>query len=146
MAIQWTEDLATGITEIDKQHKELYNRVNALLDATAKGKGQEEVAKVIDFLGDYVKSHFETEEKNMVKYDYPDYQSHKAQHTQFLSEFSDLKNKYEKDGVTSHLVVVVRNRVFDWLRNHIGKIDKALGGFLKNQMSQMPYALYKNYR
>lgn len=146
MAVQWTEDLATGVTEIDTQHKELFSRLNTLLDATAKGKGQEEVVKVIDFLGDYVKNHFEAEEKNMVKYSYPEYEPHKELHARFLKEFSELRNRYERDGVTSHLVVVVQNRVYEWLRNHIGKVDKALGGYIRNQMSQMPYALYKNCR
>jgi len=40
MAIQWTENLATGIDTIDEQHKELIVRVNSLLDACQQGKGK----------------------------------------------------------------------------------------------------------
>lgn len=134
MAIKWTEDLATGVTVIDNQHKELFNRANALIDATSQSKGKEEITTLLNFLGEYVVSHFEMEELYMSKYNYPDFQLQKAQHMEFLKEFSDLKNRYEKEGVTSHLVIVVQNRVFSWLRNHICKVDKALGVFLKTRL------------
>lgn len=134
MAIKWTEDLATGVTVIDNQHKELFNRANALIDATSQSKGKEEITTLLNFLGEYVVSHFEMEELYMSKYNYPDFQLQKAQHMEFLKEFSDLKNRYEKEGVTSHFVIVVQNRVFSWLRNHICKVDKALGVFLKTRL------------
>jgi len=38
MAIEWTNDLATGVSEIDYQHKELFRRINSLLDACREGK------------------------------------------------------------------------------------------------------------
>ncbi len=33
MAIEWTMGLSTGVDEIDDQHKELFKRINRLLDA-----------------------------------------------------------------------------------------------------------------
>ena len=54
VAIEWTADLATGVDEIDNQHKELFQRINNLLEACNHGKGKEEVKKVISFLEDYV--------------------------------------------------------------------------------------------
>ncbi|MCR4430929.1 MAG: bacteriohemerythrin [Tepidanaerobacteraceae bacterium] len=131
MAVQWTEDLATGIEEIDSQHKELFNRINALVDACSKGKGKEELTGVINFLGDYVVMHFGAEEKRMKAQGFPDYDKHKKQHDDFIGEFRDLKEKLEQKGPTVDLVIKVNHFLFDWLMNHIRKMDKVLGAFLK---------------
>lgn len=45
MAIEWTDELATGVNKIDNQHKELFKRINNLLDACNQGKGKDEVKK-----------------------------------------------------------------------------------------------------
>ncbi|MDI3280784.1 MAG: bacteriohemerythrin, partial [Bacillota bacterium] len=98
--MKWTEDLATGVTQIDDQHKELIERVNQLLAACSEGRGKEEVGRTLNFLSDYIVFHFGTEEKYMTQYDYPGYNSHKAQHTGFIKEFTDLKGKFETEGPT----------------------------------------------
>ena len=87
MSIEWSLDLATGVDEIDKQHKELFQRINNLLEACNHGKGKEEVKKVIWFLEDYVITHFSEEERYMGKYDYPEYSGHKRQHLEFMENF-----------------------------------------------------------
>jgi len=134
MAIEWTDDLATGVNEIDNQHRELFQRINNLLDACNHGKGKEEVKKVISFLEDYVITHFSEEEKYMGKYDYPDYMVHKRQHLEFMENFFRIKTQFEAEGPGIHIVVITNNLVVDWLRNHIRKIDRALGSFLKTKI------------
>ncbi len=134
MAIEWTEDLATGVKEIDNQHKELFQRINNLLDACNHGKGKEEVKKVISFLEDYVITHFSEEEKYMGKYDYPDFMSHKKQHLEFMENFFRIKTQFEAEGPGVHIVVITNNLIVDWLRNHIRKTDRALGSFLKTKI------------
>ena len=54
MAIEWSDTYATGIEQIDNQHKELFKAVDRLLSACNGGKGKEEVGKLMDFLKDYV--------------------------------------------------------------------------------------------
>jgi hemerythrin len=134
MAIQWNEELATGVLEIDNQHKEIFARINRLLEASSQGKGKEEVGRMIDFLGDYVISHFGTEEKYMQKTGYPDYISHKSQHDKFISEYGDVKKKFEKEGSTSTLVIEVMNKSVHWLINHITKVDKVMAAYLREKI------------
>ena len=133
MAIEWTADLSTGVQEIDNQHKELFQRINSLLDACNHGKGKEEVKKVILFLENYVITHFSEEEKYMNKHDYPDGMSHKKQHLEFMENFFRLKTQFEAEGPGVHIVVITNRLVVDWLRNHIRKTDMALGSFLKTK-------------
>lgn len=134
MSIEWTTDLATGVDEIDKQHKELFQRINSLLGSCREGKGKDEVKKVIWFLEDYVITHFSEEERYMGKHDYPEYSSHKRQHLEFMENFLTLKKQFESEGPGVHIVVNINHLVVDWLKNHIRRLDKALGAFLKTKI------------
>jgi hemerythrin len=134
MAIEWTMDLTTGVKEIDTQHKELFKRINGLLEACSQGKGKGEVSTVIRFLEDYVITHFSAEENYMTKYNYPDYSGHKAQHLYFTENFLQLKKQFETDGPGIHIVITANRMVVDWLINHIRKVDTALGSFLNTKI------------
>lgn len=135
MAVQWTPDLATGTNEIDEQHKELFRRVDALLEAWNQRKGGVEVERIIQFLGDYVVEHFGTEEKFMKQFNYGNAAvQHMAQHGVFIDMFGKLKERYKKEGPTPTFVEDTKEIVVDWLINHIKYSDKALGLFLKMKM------------
>jgi hemerythrin len=133
MALEWTEDLATGSNEIDSQHKELFKRVNALRQACRQGKGRAEIKVVMQFLDDYVETHFSEEEIYMQKYDYPGYAKHKAQHLEFMKHFSELKEEVEHHGPAVNLLVKTNHMVVQWLVNHISRVDRALGPFLHSR-------------
>ncbi|HLC18144.1 MAG TPA: bacteriohemerythrin [Thermodesulfobacteriota bacterium] len=130
MTIEWTKNLSTGVKWQDDQHKELFARINRLLDAMSLGLGKDEVLKVFKFLDEYFVVHFEAEEQAMHKYGYPETLSHLEEHTKFIDDISRLE-KEAKVGVTSSHVIQTQRRVVDWLVNHIGSIDKELGAFLK---------------
>jgi len=131
MGYTWTTALSVGVEEIDEQHKELINRFNALLAAASQGKGKQEIGSIILFLNDYVIKHFSDEEKLQVKYSYPQYLSHKAEHKRFIEDFGRLKQELEAQGVTSSIVIAVQRRVGDWLINHICKVDQELGKYIR---------------
>jgi len=134
MAIQWTEDLATDVPEIDTQHKELFSRINRLLESCNQGKGRTEVGKTISFLEEYVLIHFSTEEKIMLDHHYPDFAGHKAQHVHFMSNLDTLKQQFSKEGPSVHIILLTNHTVVDWLQSHIRKLDRALGAFLKKSV------------
>lgn len=136
MAMQWSDDLSVGVSEIDSQHKELINRVNNLLEAMKEGKAKAHLGQVLQFLEDYVVTHFGTEEKYMTKYGYPSFDQHKSQHVAFVQDFSGLKKEFESDGASSALVIRLQRQVCDWLVSHITKTDKSLGAFLKTKLDQ----------
>lgn len=130
MAFQWTTSLSVGVSVIDEQHKEIFARVNKLLDATSRGKGKEEIGQTLDFLGKYVVAHFGAEEARMRDANYPEAAAHKKQHEQFLRDFTALSGQFDREGASAGLVIAVQHQVCDWLITHIGKTDKALGSFL----------------
>jgi len=133
MPAEWTDDLATGVELIDKQHKEIFRRINGLLEACRLGKGKEEVGKTIAFLEDYVVHHFAAEEKAQKDYAYPEYPQHKEIHDRFIVDFAGLKKRFDDEGATLSMVLVTNQVVTDWLINHINKIDKKLARYLQEK-------------
>lgn len=133
--IKWSEDLSTGVAEIDDQHKELFKKINDLFEAYDQGKGKSEVAKVIEFLEGYVIEHFSMEEKHMREYSYAGYSSHLANHKEFIGNFLDLKKEFEAEGPKVDIVIRMNHLLVEWLINHVRRVDRAMGVFLKTKIS-----------
>ena len=129
---KWTEELAVHNETIDNQHKELFNRINALIEAIKHAKEQEEIQKIIDFLGEYVVVHFTAEEKIMRHHDYPELAYHQGLHNKFIEDFKKIKKEIEvKQDNYSYVVLRTQILITDWLINHIYTQDKQFGKFMK---------------
>lgn len=135
MSLQWNDTLASGSSEIDTQHKELFARVNGLLAAFDKSVvDRQEISKIIQFLTEYVVFHFGTEEKHMDHFKYSSTTQHKAQHAQFVKTFMKLKERMLMEGINEQLGKETKELCVDWLINHIRYSDRALGMYLKLKM------------
>lgn len=136
-SIKWSEELATGVTELDNQHKEIISRIDAILTMSSESS-EEEIEETLKFFGGYMIEHFETEERFMVKYKYPEYDFHKSEHMKFLKEFSLLKRQLKKDHEFSLLPIVVgtKSQTADWIIKHIMSEDRPLANFLKKKMAK----------
>lgn len=131
MAIEWSKTLSTGVAWQDRQHRELFKRINTLLEAVTVGLGKEEASRLLRFLEDYIVVHFEAEEQAMNRFNYPATLEHLARHTAFIDEVGRLRSDFAATP-TSALVIKIQRVVIDWLILHIGGEDKALGSFILN--------------
>lgn len=134
--MEWTEDLSTGVEIIDNQHKELFSRINDLVAAIKQHTCKYKISDVVRFLDEYIVFHFGEEETFMQKNKYPRYPQHKAQHTKFIANFNELKKELQKiEGGQKpgsyDLSVETNQVVVDWILDHIAKVDKEFGAFLK---------------
>jgi len=136
MYIEWRDDLITGVDEIDQQHKELFARFNLLLDACQKGKGREEVEKVLQFLASYVKTHFRAEEEIQLTSGFPDVVTHREAHRNFIRGLDGLAQEFRDEGASLPLVIKTNQMMVAWLIDHILKMDKALAEFLHKRQPQ----------
>jgi hemerythrin len=132
--IEWNESLATGIEEVDEQHKKLIMKINDLINSMGKGqvKGKETVLDTFAFLEDYVYVHFKMEENYMNQSKYLDYMSHKEEHDELIMYLRTVKEKIVKSERTTYLGLQsdMAHTLYTWLTNHIGKKDKKLGAYL----------------
>ncbi len=131
MAFGWNSALELGVREIDDQHRELFRRIDLLVDAMMKKRGPDELASLFDFLGTYVYEHFAAEEQLMRVHAYPQRAEHEAEHRRFIEDFKELQREYVKEGGTALLLVKVNGRVTQWLAGHIARTDRELGKHLK---------------
>ncbi len=131
MPIEFDPVLLVGVDEIDDQHRELFRRIGALLDASRNRRSREEVVRLLEFLGSYVVDHFASEEQRMELAAYPRAEGHRAEHRQFVKELEVLRHELKSEGPTNLFVIRVGNRVTEWLREHIYRTDRSLGEWLR---------------
>ncbi len=125
--ISWDAgQMSTGDDSIDSQHRELIERINELHNACLAGTAREELLKLLDFLGNYAKSHFSHEEGIMQNHRCPVRGQNKAAHVQFLREYEKLVEIVKRDGPSTTAVLQIRELLGNWLKNHICSIDTNL--------------------
>ena len=128
MGLAWSESFATGVAEIDAQHKELIIQVDRLLGAIASDPSA--VGRLLDFLGDYAVSHFDTEERMMEAAAYPGAERHREEHAGFVRAFGRLRFDYDLDGLTEGMSELIGGWMIQWLTGHILDMDKQLARWL----------------
>ena len=122
--VTWSSTFSVGIALIDDQHKELLKLTNDLYSHCV-GDVEEEKAffkKVIKAAVDYVKVHFATEEKIMIRTAFPGYAEHKRQHDSFILNVVDAIKNFEESKKPSLLIFT--NFLKDWVLTHIAVSDK----------------------
>lgn len=128
--IEWSNDLSVNVAEIDKQHQKLVMMLNDLHDAMKQGKGHEIIGKIITELINYSVVHFATEEKYFVQFNYPDTDSHKKEHADFVQQVSIFNDGFKKGKLMLTIDVVKFLR--EWLRKHIMGTDKKYTQFFND--------------
>jgi hemerythrin len=131
MGLEWSSSLSVNVAEIDGQHQKLITMMNDLYNAMRTGKGKDAIGPILTSLIEYAGSHFILEEKLMAQHFYPQAAPHKAEHTAFVKKVSDFKKEFDKG--TAMLSVELMNFLYDWLKNHIMKTDKAYGPFFNSK-------------
>lgn len=131
--ILWRDELSVGVEQIDAQHKELLQQFDQLLSACRQGKGSEEVLHLLDFLDEYVVTHFHDEEQLQKQSGFPDFDQHHREHQAFVAKLEELKNRMHNDGsVLLDHVLDANKMLLDWLIRHISVRDRAVGKHLKD--------------
>ena len=119
-SLVWNEDYCIGHDLIDSEHKKLFEiagRIfaikNPLMDVAA-------IRKSVHELYEYMKKHFDHEERHMADVVYSDMEAHKAKHAEIVGEMNDiLKLSKNYIQIENRLVALMRK----WLIDHILKED-----------------------
>lgn len=131
MAIEWTPDLSVGVKHIDDQHKIWFEKANGLFEAGKAQKAKEYINSMIDFLDEYTQQHFRDEEAYMEEIGYPEIDVQRKAHASFVEKLAKLKSDYNKTGGNILVIINANQMIIDWLTNHIRKMDKKIGEYVK---------------
>ncbi len=129
--VSWSDSYSVGIKLIDDQHKGLLEFVNDLFNHSTGNEADEKAyfKEVIQQAVQYVKNHFQTEEKLMITTKYPGYAEHKKSH----DEFTLVVVKSVKDFESGKRLVLEKFAYFlkDWILTHVAVMDKQYSIFLR---------------
>jgi hemerythrin-like metal-binding protein len=127
MTIEWNgEKMATGLSDIDAQHKEWIRRFNEFDAAVVSRKGQDAIQSTLDFLAQYTEIHFAGEEASMARLHSPALAANRAAHDEFRGKIAEIKAWVKQEGATPVEVVALKVTLEEWLVNHICTIDVQL--------------------
>jgi hemerythrin-like metal-binding protein len=131
----WDEKLATGIKEIDDDHKRLFDLVDQFHEAYACGEGNAMLGHVFETLFDYTDSHFRREEDLAAKEAYPRRDHHRQLHETLKAEVIVLFDRFRADdrqGGETDLALELMAFLSNWLHFHITEEDMDLRDFLNS--------------
>jgi hemerythrin len=135
--LAWNEKLSVGVKGIDRQHRELLSRVNALFDAIGSRDSGRNVEELLCFMQKYVHRHFLCEEKLMRRHGYPGYAQHLGQHQRFIDELAQIDAIYERTGLSDAVVTRMSGYITEWLTGHFLGEDKKLAEFLRSSTANV---------
>ena len=124
--IQWDQSMATGLDTVDAQHKQLIAWLNDLMEAISQGRARSEIEGLLAKLGAYSAFHFGHEEECMARYKCPAAEQNILAHKDFVVTLAALRDEFNRNGATAHLVVRVEVEMLRWLTTHIKRTDTQL--------------------
>lgn len=128
--IYWNDSYSVQIKELDEQHKMLFAMLNKLHKEMQRGKGKESLGPVLEGMLKYITGHFSNEEKYMEKLNYPDYETHREAHREFMKKAVEFHNNFQENKMG--LSVEVMFYLKDWIGKHIKVADKKYSTFFQS--------------
>jgi len=117
----WNPAWETGIALIDEQHRQMLAQIEALLVAIHENHPDDRLPGLLEFLADYVETHFANEETQMQASAYPGFAWHKAIHDNMRAQVGQLVRGYrENPGIMTEEVT---DFLTEWLIGHINDHD-----------------------
>ncbi|MDD4911544.1 MAG: bacteriohemerythrin [Sideroxydans sp.] len=118
--LHWSDDLNTGISVIDSQHRRIVDLINQLNTSNDSGD-HEKINAVLAELIDYTLSHFAFEEELQLKAEYPFFKAHKRVHEVFAKRIAQFQIRANNgENVATEVLSLLRI----WLVNHIKGDDR----------------------
>jgi len=116
--MEWSEQYATGIVDIDNDHRTLFTFVNDLHDKVESGADDDAVATTLAGLVNYVGVHFEREENFMAAAGYEDLEDHVASHHRLAARVMAQKEQFDADPENFNREALLEF-LRGWLTGHI---------------------------
>jgi hemerythrin len=121
----WSDELATGVEEVDSQHRELVTLVNELAELARNDADVDRIEAGVAAFRRHVEEHFAWEERYMVTHNPSRLASHRALHEILVGQLDEVVEEMRADRFR-HLDEVLKDRVVPWLVEHIVNVDKRI--------------------
>ena len=125
--IDWNTAWESGNPVIDKQHRELIEIGNRLINQSYAGMGQQEILSQLDRLLDHIMRHFKIEESILAAAGYPERIYHAETHKELIAKALRLKEAYRNKEIRT-------SAFFSFVVD-----DVILGHMVNTDMNFFPY-------
>ena len=124
----WDNTLSVQIDEIDEDHRRLVDLFNLLNHAVSENESSEYIDALMAELVSCTDWHFKHEERLMLKYAFPGFAEHKAEHEELLNSVRQMEQKRQASGkdISNDEILFLEH----WLTGHILGLDMDLGEYL----------------
>ena len=136
--MMWKEQYRLGMEEVDRQHKELFERLSSFI-STVRSDEMEweekipEIKKTLNFMQDYVVEHFDSEEEFQQEIGYPEHEEHHEIHEQFKGKIEEFADRFEEEGYEEELVQEFSGKLMTWLIKHVTGDDQKISEYLESK-------------
>lgn len=133
--MRWDKSFEIGHEEVDKQHEELFKKLNYLVLASKDSdRYPQRFSMTLELLVNFCLLHFSLEENVMLRCDYPNYIKHKEQHENFIIVLNKYSEEFLKKGASEKLAKDIDESVSIWLQNHIAGEDQRIAEFIRKNL------------
>jgi hemerythrin len=123
--IEWRKEFETGVAEVDHEHQELVELINALHEQLGASASKETISNFLGEVFAKISAHFALEETVMRKHRYDEYLAHKSDHEKLLDDLRDIMDSVEA-GTFVDYEAALGSAVRDWFVNHFKTRDARL--------------------
>lgn len=123
LGLTWQEAYECGEPSIDREHLELFNLANALIDASVMNNSDsDKVLPVFDRLLDHIAGHFASEEAILARHGYARLEGHRRAHANLLKRARELRDALASGKTT--LGGIVEFLAGEVVARHLFKADR----------------------
>jgi hemerythrin len=122
----WDGSLTIGVKTIDAQHRHLFEIIDAMQGKLALGHASEALLDGLDNMRTYARFHFDTEERLLNEHGYPERESHRQTHKEFLEALERLSGL----APTPEAAHQALGFLLAWFSGHIQTVDGRYAPFL----------------
>jgi hemerythrin len=127
---QWDESMNTGDPMLDREHRDLVNLLNRVLEISAAPDRDVEIMHALTDMYLYAKDHFFDEEGLMQRVGYPEREHHVALHRAFVEKAQALTDDC-LDGTLDFKEFA--DYLMSWLKRHIAEEDLKIVLYAQSQ-------------
>ncbi len=132
--IEWQNKWCLGIEEIDNQHRTLIEMINTFYNNADTLEDITLTKKHINELLEYIRLHFMTEERYMIREEYPYIDEHRQKHIEITGKALQFRTRLiSSQNIDKHNTMKL---LYEGMVTHFEEEDQKFGKFLHNDLKK----------
>ena len=128
---EWCDAYCINIEKVDTLQKRLLELMQQLNEIREQKSDNKHIVDVLNGMTELARHFFRMEEKMLTRFKYPEYQSHRREHRDFIKKLITFRRWFTEDSaeLTDEMFIF-----FDlWIKKHIMDSDRRYAPFIRLQ-------------